>query len=314
MAWSVEVAGAIRALHRQSPLDLVDVPEFGGEGYVHLLARNDWDRIPTVVHLHGPLVMLAHAIGWPEFDSELYRTGSMMEATSIRLADAVMSSSAESVGWCTREHGLDLSSVPVIHTGVDTARFRPQVTPHERPTVVFAGRVTASKGVFDLLDAALEVARDVEGLRLLFVGRDENGCAERLVARAAEARCPELVEVLGPRGNDDLPAVLQQADVFAAPSHHEGGPGFVYLEAMACGLPVIACSGSGIDEIVQSGRTGVLVPPRDPDALAVALRRLLADHTLRLEIGQRARAVAQSCFDTERCLDRLESFYEEVRR
>src|SRR5689334_18150756 len=117
VTWSAEVAAGIATIHEGHPVDLVDVPEFGGEGYVHLLSQTEWSRIPTVVHLHGPLVMLARTIGWPDVDSELFRTGTLMESTSIRLADAVVSSSAESRSWCAREYGIDVDDAPIIHAG-----------------------------------------------------------------------------------------------------------------------------------------------------------------------------------------------------
>ena len=87
----------------------------------------------------------------------------------------------------------------------------------------------------------------------------------------------------------ELPEHLSRAHVFAAPSLYEGGPGFVYLEAMACGLPVIACAGSGAAEVVFPGENGLLVPPGDVDALADALRQLLGDAIGRAEMGERAR-------------------------
>src|SRR5262245_2104201 len=79
LAYSVEVAAAVAGLHARAPLDVVEFPEWGGEGYVHLLNRAEWHHVPTVVHLHGPLVMFAHTVGWPSLDSELYRVGTAME-------------------------------------------------------------------------------------------------------------------------------------------------------------------------------------------------------------------------------------------
>jgi len=81
LSYSVEVAAAVAALHGKQPLDLVDFPEWGAEGYAHLLNRTEWNRIPTVIHLHGPLVMFAHTMDWPAMDSEFYRVGAVMEGT-----------------------------------------------------------------------------------------------------------------------------------------------------------------------------------------------------------------------------------------
>jgi glycosyltransferase involved in cell wall biosynthesis len=93
---------------------------------------------------------------------------------------------------------------------------------------------------------------------------------------------------------------------------YEGGPGFVYLEAMACGLPVIACEGSGASEAVLAGETGLLVPPGDVEALTASLRRLLSDAGARQEMGRRAVQHVRREFDSRACLDRLEAFYRSV--
>jgi glycosyltransferase involved in cell wall biosynthesis len=78
---------------------------------------------------------------------------------------------------------------------------------------------------------------------------------------------------------------------------------------MACGLPVIACSGSGAAEVVQHGETGLLVAPRDVDGLVEALRRLLAEPVERAAMGQRARSYVEREADSRQCLRRMEAFY-----
>src|ERR1043166_6960952 len=148
LTYSGQVAAAVAALHAQSPLDLVDFPEWGAEAYVHLLNRTEWNYVRTVIHLHGPLVMFGHKLGWPDMDSEFYRVGTAMEGTCLRLADAVFSSSHCSAEGCAREYGLNRQAIPVLHTGVDTKLFSPRATPKpERPTIVFAGKLVRNKGV-----------------------------------------------------------------------------------------------------------------------------------------------------------------------
>jgi glycosyltransferase involved in cell wall biosynthesis len=90
---------------------------------------------------------------------------------------------------------------------------------------------------------------------------------------------------------------------------YEGGPGLVYLEAMACGLPVIACRGNGASEVVHHEESGFLVPPRDAQAVAEALKLLLSDAGLRRSMGLRARHFVEAEADSRLCLDRLEAFY-----
>ena len=81
---------------------------------------------------------------------------------------------------------------------------------------------------------------------------------------------------------------------------------------MACGLPVIACQGSGVSDVVEDGVTGFLVPPRDVDSLHDALDRLLSDENMRKTMGRCARDYVEREANTDECLDRLESFYGDV--
>jgi glycosyltransferase involved in cell wall biosynthesis len=123
-----------------------------------------------------------------------------------------------------------------------------------------------------------------------------------------------LLEFTGFVAREELPRHLCTADVFAAPSCYEGGPGFVYLEAMACGLPVIACAGSGAAEVITAGVTGLLVAPHDPGQVAGALRTILADDELRRAMGRRAREYVEQEADSRDCVRRLEAFYASVVR
>lgn len=313
LTYSAEVAAVIAQLHAESPLDLIDFPEWAAEGYVHLLNRSEGNRIPTVIQLHGPLVMFAHAMGWPDLDSEFYRIGTEMESTCLRLADAVFSSSQCSIDWCRRYYHLSHQDVPVIHTGVDTALFSPKPVPKEaRPTIIFVGRITRNKGVETLVTACSCLAGEFPGLQLRMLGPGDDGLIGELRRMAAESGCPELLDLPGFVPTEDLPLQLSRAHVFAAPSVYEGGPGFVYLEAMACGLPAIGCEGCGVSEVIAHGHTGFLVPPGDADALAEVLQGLLKDPGKREEIGQAARKYVLAHAERETCLDRLEAFYRQV--
>ncbi|QOV90177.1 glycosyltransferase family 4 protein [Humisphaera borealis] len=310
VTYSASVASAIAASHEASPIDIIDFPEWGCEGFVHLLNRSQWNSIPTVIHLHGPLVMFGHKIGWPELESEFFRTGTAMEGACLRMADRIFSSSDCSRDWCAREYGIDAANVPTIHTGVDVELFRPLGgSGSEQLTIVFVGNLSLNKGVGVLADAALRLVLEFPSLRVKLLGSPKPDLAESLRERAAACGVPNLFDFLGFVDRNDVPRHLSAADVFAAPSCYEGGPGFVYLEAMACGIPVIACSGSGSSEAVVDGETGLLVPPNDSGALVTALRRLLSDTALRQSMGQRGRAEVLRRADSRKCIRDIEAFY-----
>ncbi len=310
IAYSSEVAVELTRLDSAYDFDLVDFPEWSGEGFVFLLNRTESNWTPAVVQLHGPIVMFANTVGWPTLDSDLYRVGTVVESTSLRLADAVYSSSACSARWAAESYGLDASLIPTIHTGVDTSRFVNRRRENGgRPTILFVGRITGDKGAYALLKAAEQLVHVVPDLRLRLVGHIDD---EAELQRHAAALPEGVLELGGFVGRDDLPGELARADVFAAPSIYEPGPGLVNLEAMACGLPVVACAGAGAAEVVSDGENGRLVRPGDADELAEVLGALLRDPAERLRLGGRAREDAVDRFDTHVCLDRLEVFYEAV--
>jgi glycosyltransferase involved in cell wall biosynthesis len=313
VTYSAEVAVALSGLHAEQPFDVIDFPEWGGEGFVYLLNRTERNRVPCVVHLHGPIAMFAATLGWPDLDSELYRIGSVMEGTCVRLADGLISSGSASADWVAKAYHVPRGRIKILHLGVDTERFRPLAVPKcERPTVAFVGKIAPNKGVDVLLEACLLVRREWPTLKLHVIGRGEAGTMRGLVARAESAGAADMLDFAGFVEHADLPALLSRAHVFAAPSRYEGGPGLVYLEAMACGLPVVACDGSGASDVVTHGRTGILVPPNRVPPLAEALATLLRDATLRERLGQQARAFVEAKADSEKCVTELEQVYRSV--
>ena len=210
-------------------------------------------------------------------------------------------------------YGLAREHIPVLHTGVDSLVFYPRATAKEgRPTIIFVGRIHPDKGVDLLLEAACILGEEYPDLRLRMLGRGDDELVDELRTRAIALGFPDLLDLAGFVDRCELPEYLSRSHVFAAPSLYEGGPGFVYLEAMACGLPVIACAGSGAAEIVEHGERGLLVSPGDMESLVQALRRLLSDAAAREAMGARARDYVLAEADSEVCLGRIEAFYRAV--
>jgi glycosyltransferase involved in cell wall biosynthesis len=313
LTYSMCVAAELSQLHARVELDLAEFAEWGCEAYIHLLNQTAANRIPAAIHLQGPIVMFAHAIGWPDPNSEFFRVARTMEGTCLRLADGIYSSSRCSAEWCERYHKLDAALIPVIHTGIDTTLFRPMpVEKYERPTIAFVGRLETNKGVDVLVDAGCRLADEYPDLCIQLFGKANPKVVRDLNQKARHAGHPNLIDLPGFVARERLPEFLSRAHVFAAPSEYEGGPGFVYLEAMACGLPVIGCTGSGSAEVIEDGVTGFLVPPRDVDALHDVLARLLSDKAARYDMGRRARNYVECEANSNDCLQRLETFYFEV--
>jgi phosphatidylinositol alpha-mannosyltransferase len=160
------------------------------------------------------------------------------------------------------------------------------------PTVLFVGRLEPRKGLAYLVRAFLRLKPAFPRLRLLVVGRDDKHQQGKLMGMVPPRLRPDLVFV-GAVPQADLPSYYASADVFCAPSLGGESFGIVLAEAMAVGLPVVCSDIGGYRDVVHDGTDGLLVPPRDPEALAAALGGLL-DNPVRLAaIGEAAAAAAR---------------------
>ncbi|EID53090.1 glycosyltransferase [Saccharomonospora xinjiangensis] len=185
--------------------------------------------------------------------------------------------------------GLPRSRMSVVPCGVDLDRFTPS-GPREprnhRYRIVAMGRLVPRKG-FDVAIAALRSLPEVE---LVIAGGPQAGKlsedpeALRLRRFAAETGVADRVHLTGQISRDEVPALLRSADVVVCTPWYEPF-GIVPLEAMACGVPVVASAVGGLTDTVVDGVTGIHVPPKRPDAVAAAVRKLLSDAALRDAYG-----------------------------
>jgi glycosyltransferase involved in cell wall biosynthesis/phosphoheptose isomerase len=211
------------------------------------------------------------------------------EEAIARRVDQIVATSSEEVFELLRV-GADLRRVCVIPCGVDLALFTPDgaVEPR-RPGVarlVVVSRLVQRKGVGNVISALASVP-DTElivagGPELSELHRDPE--ARRLAALAAEYEVYDRVDFRGRVDRADLPALLRSADAVVCVPWYEPF-GIVPLEAMACGVPVVASAVGGMLDTVVDDVTGIHVPPRSPERLAEALRSLLSDETLRTALG-----------------------------
>jgi glycogen(starch) synthase len=230
---------------------------------------------PFVVQLWGTDVEVARRTPW--LARRILRAASLTLCASTALADAA------------RELGA--GEVRVIGSGVEVP---PSVGEEAKPPeVLYAGRLSAEKGILDLLAAANN------GMKLTIAG---DGPLRDRVPGA-----------LGFVSHDALAPLYDRAAVVAVPSRREGF-GVVCAEAMAHGRPVVASAVGGLLDLVADEETGLLVPPRDVPALRAALKRLLADDELRSRLGANARRRAEQELSWDRVTDRTLAAYEEALR
>jgi glycosyltransferase involved in cell wall biosynthesis len=215
-----------------------------------------------------------------------------------------------------RTCGAGAAKAVVLRAGIDPAPFA--VGPRaasERPIVLSVGRLVPKKGHHHLLVALADLHRRGRAFACQIVGDGPEWPAlERDIARLDLAGC---VTLIGPASQDTVRALLAAADVFAlpciiAPDGDRDGIPVSLMEAMAAELPVVSTTISGIPELVEHDRTGLLVPPGDTTALAAALERLLVDPGLRRAMGRLARERLTPEYDIETTADRLAALFRDA--
>ena len=266
-------------------------------------------RIPLVVTLHSlePLrPWKADQLG------SGYLLSSWIEKTAVETADRVIAVSAGMRDDILAHFGAAPERVVVIHNGIDPERFRRtdrrDALEHfgvREPYVLFVGRITDQKGIFDLLAAAPRLPTGVQVV-LCASAPDTPEIEERL--KRAVAGRPNVTWIAEMVAHDPLVQLYSHAAVFACPSVYEPF-GLINLEAMACAAPVVACGVGGILEVVEDGVTGLLVPPATPDALAAALARVLGDKALGERMGRAGRRRVESAFSWASVAERTEGVY-----
>jgi glycosyltransferase involved in cell wall biosynthesis len=174
--------------------------------------------------------------------------------------------------------------IRVIPNGVDVDKYHPVERSWNAAHLLFTGRLVYQKGL-DLLLDALSALGDLTW-RLTIVGDGPE--LVPLMEQAKSLGLKERVDFVGWKTRQDLLPYYHEANLFVFPSRHEGMPNAL-LEAMSCGLPAIATDIAGNQELVVDGENGLLVPSEDVDALRDALRTLISQEHLRVEMGKAAR-------------------------
>jgi phosphatidylinositol alpha-mannosyltransferase len=202
----------------------------------------------------------------------------------------------------------------IVPNGIDVERFRDvEPFPWSRdgvPRILFVGRFTEPrKGFKYLLRAMPFVHQQFPEARLLVVGGGKREKFEGQLERYGVRN----VDFTGLASADDLPRYYASCDLFCAPSISGESFGIVLLEAMASGRPVVAGDIPGYRSVMTNGREGLLVPPRDPHALALAIVRLLADSPLRQRLSLQGQATANR-YDWPQIASRVLAVYERAAR
>ena len=303
-----EMGDRMRARWRRSPVDLVHA-HFWMSGLAALRAARG-SRTPVLQTFHA----LGSVKRRHQGDADTSPPNRIdLERRLCREVDHVIATCTDEVREL-RELGLADGCATVIPCGVDVRHFTPDgpaaARGEARYRLLVIGRLVLRKGVGNVVEALGQVP-DAElvvagGPSRELLGDDPQ--VERLGKLAARRGVADRVDFLGGVTRNDVPALMRSSDVVVTVPWYEPF-GIVPVEAMACGRPLVGSAVGGLLDTVVPRRTGELVPPRDPRALAGALRQLLDDPDRRAAYGAAGRRRALARYDWDRVVVRTEQVY-----
>jgi glycosyltransferase involved in cell wall biosynthesis len=268
--------------------------------------------VPIIIHtVHG----FPFHEGMPYIQMKLYQN---LEKLGARLSTAVLSQSKEDVENAA-QIGIKSKSDGLVHigNGIDVNKFNPKKFDKEKKlrirqkfglkpdTLVLTtvARVNPLKGYMDLIDAIAKLPSG--NWHLLCVGEDE-GQMEEIKDRINRLALESKVSMLGIR--DDIPEIMSITDIYILASYREGVPRSV-IEAQAMEIPAVVTNVRGSREVVIDGKTGFIVPPHDPENLAIAINNLMVNRELRYQFGRAGRQRVLAEFNEEKVFERIFHIY-----
>ncbi len=288
--WAYSLRARELLARRRGDFDLVHDNQCLGSGMLGML-EDGW---PLLTTLHHPITVdrqlaLSHTTNpWQQFTTRRWFGFLRMQVRVARALPAIVTVSQSSRDDIAAQMGVAPEKMTVVPVGVDTDVYRPfdDVEPVAGRLMVTTSSDVPMKGLVPLLEAVakLRTERDVE---LVVIGKPRPGgrvdrALERLGLRGV-VRCVSGIS------DEELARLYGEAEVAVCPSLYEGFS-LPTVEAMACGVPVVATTGGALPEVVgRDNETGLLVPPDDPGALAAAIGRLLDDPGLRARLGAAGR-------------------------
>jgi glycosyltransferase involved in cell wall biosynthesis len=316
--WKVFVTpSAVRFAKTQlRSFDIIHMHEFRTfqNSVIHHFAN--YQRIPYVLQAHGSM---------PRF-SRLERMKVIYDMISgkniLEKASALIAlSSVETKQY--KDYGVPREKIDVIPNGVDLSeysRIPPRGTfkikfgiPPDKQVLLYLGRLHETKGIEYLLRAFASLIGKGENRQVVLVlAGPDDGFEAKILSLVDDLRLRNRVFVVGPVYGSLKLAAFTDATAYVLPSTYETFPVSI-LEAYACGKPVVACAVGGINDLVQTDKTGILVKPGDVDQLAEAIQYVF-DHPDQASMyGSRGRNLITTNFTIEILVDKLESLYESIK-
>jgi teichuronic acid biosynthesis glycosyltransferase TuaC len=308
------LSSRVRKLHRKSPIDVIHAHAALPCGHAAAFLSNHLG-IPFVVTVHGLDVFnscFEHGIaaGWRRKASlRVYKSASKVICISKKVQGLLADQAGSTVASTVVYNGTD----PELFSPASPAPSLPAPgsASEQPPSILMVGNLLLGKGHELVLRAMDRLKGEFPDLQCRIIG--EGADRVRFANLARDLGIGSQVHFLGRRGRAEVAAAMRGCNVFVLPSRYEG-LGCVYLEAMACGKPVIGCWGQGIDEIVKHGVNGWLIPMDGIEELVQGLQVLLGDGERRRQIGEVARQTIVGNLTLSHQAQRLVGVYTEAAR
>ncbi len=292
----------VSQLHRRLPIHVIHAHAALPCGHAALLLSRRL-KVPFVVTIHGLDVFNSCfrngiAARWRRNTSiTVYKNASKVICVSGKIRQSLIDGMGAAL------------AAEVVYNGTDPGLFAPGATIDQMPTILTVGTLLAGKGHELVLRAFGRVKDSHPGLRCRIIG--EGADRNRFQHLTRELGINDQVHFLGRRSRVEVAEAMRNCMLFVLPSRYEG-LGCVYLEAMACGKPVVACHGQGIDEIIHHGSNGWLIPVDGLDELVQGLQILLTSAELRTQLGAAARRTIVNKLTLSHQAQSLQNIYKEA--
>jgi glycosyltransferase involved in cell wall biosynthesis len=298
LAYSMRIAKLLE--HRRSDFDIIHDNQCLGTGILKL-HKQGWPLLET---LHHPItvdrsIALDHAeTPWKRFTTRRWFGFLRMQVRVVRQLPAVLTVSHNSKIDINAQMKVALDRLTVVPVGVDHEVFRPydDVVKKRGRLMVTSSSDVPMKGLVPLLEAIAKLRAERE-IELVVIGQPK--VKGRVATTIERLGLNDIVTTITGVSDEDLARLYGEAEVAIVPSLYEGFS-LPAIEAMSCGVAVVATTGGALPEVVGvSGETGLLVEPNDPDALVEAIRQLLDDADLRARLGANGRRRVMERFTWE---------------
>jgi glycosyltransferase involved in cell wall biosynthesis len=231
-----------------------------------------------------------------------------IELNLLKRADMI-TTVAHSVAYELREYGFDQNKIIVIGNGVDTQLFTPTKNKTNEKYILYTGRLAFRKGLFDFIECGKYICQKYPDIFFIIPGKGI--LLDQLQKKVEEIGLKERFKFLGFVKRERLVQLYQNATIFVQPSHYEGLP-TVLLEAMSCGLPVVATAVSGNVDVITTGENGILIPPKSPKKMADAITLLLDNDVMRKKLEKNARKTIEENYSWEVISNKYLKCYESL--